>query len=414
MPDQRLSKNRSVRMALLTLLASAHLAWGAVATEPTNEIVLGMSTVLSGPSESLGQSMRAGVECAIREVNARGGIHGRTLRLVALDDGYEPARTGPNMRQLIERERVLAIIGNVGTPTAAAAIPIANETGTPFIGAMTGAGILRKTPPDRWVVNFRASYTQETAAMVDALVQVARLKPEEIAVFSQRDAYGDAGFNGAIQALRRNGLPEGRTIAHGRYERNTVAVENAVADILGAAVPCRAIIMVGTYAPTAAFVKFAKESGIEAKFLSVSFVGSEKLAAALGSLGDGVVITQVVPHPESELPLAREYRVAAEKLDAPDGFIAFEGYTVMRMLEQALRSGHWAADRASIIEALEGLDGQDLGLGNPVTLGPADHQASDSVWPTVIRRGRINPFDWSEWTRLPGDDSARRAGAGDK
>src|SRR2546421_10214302 len=125
------------------------------------EILLGMSTALSGPAADLGANMRDGVLAALAEANRAGGIRGRQLRLIALDDAYEPAKTIPNMRTLVDDSRVLAIVGNVGTPNALAAIPIAIGAKVPFYGAFTGAGALRKSPPDHFVINYRASYAEE-------------------------------------------------------------------------------------------------------------------------------------------------------------------------------------------------------------------------------------------------------------
>ena len=161
--------------------------------------------------------MRDGVEAALAEANRNGGVRGRNLKLIALDDGYEPKRTVPNMRQLIHEDNVLAVIGNVGTPTAVSAIPIAIKAKTPFFGAYTGGGVLRKSPPDRYVINYRASYAEETAAMVDALILEGGMRPDEIAFFTQRDAYGDAAFVGGIAALKEHGLESEIHVAHGRY-----------------------------------------------------------------------------------------------------------------------------------------------------------------------------------------------------
>ncbi len=135
---------------LLGLLSGPSVFCGEA--PPPEKILLGMSTALSGPAEDLGRDMRLGVEAAFSEVNRRGGIRGQQLRLIALDDGYEPARAVPNMRTLIDQHKVVAIIGNVGTPTAVASIPIAIESETPFYGAFTGAGVLRKSPPDRYAL----------------------------------------------------------------------------------------------------------------------------------------------------------------------------------------------------------------------------------------------------------------------
>ncbi len=210
-------------VALVALLAVPQSA--LIAAEPSAEpLLLGMSTALSGPAQKLGLNVCAGVQAALEEANRRGGVHGRPLQLIVLDDGYEPGRTGPNMHRLIEQERVVAVIGNVGTPTAVVAVPISNASKTLLFGAFSGAGVLRKAAPDRYVINYRASYAEETAAMVDALVS-AGVRPEEIGFFTQRDAFGDSGFAGGIAALRKHGLVDEGTVANGRFERNTTEVE---------------------------------------------------------------------------------------------------------------------------------------------------------------------------------------------
>ena len=207
-----------------------------VAADPSHaggkEILLGMSTAMTGPAADLEKNMSVGVLTALERENRSGGIKGRALRLLVLDDGYEPHRTAPNMRKLIEEKQVLAVIGNVGTPTAIAAIPIANEHRTLFFAPFTGAGMLRKAPPDRYVINYRASYAEETAAMIDALIHHGKLSPEDIAFFTQRDGYGDAGFAGGKAALKRHGLKDETKIVHVRYERNTLAVEGGIATLL--------------------------------------------------------------------------------------------------------------------------------------------------------------------------------------
>ncbi|NIA15647.1 MAG: ABC transporter substrate-binding protein [Nitrospiraceae bacterium] len=365
-----------------------------------------MSTALGGPAASLGINMRTGVLAAFEEANRAGGISGRKLRLIALDDGYEPARTVPNMHKLIKQENVLAVVGNVGTPTAVAAIPIANENKTPFFGAFTGAGVLRKSPPDRYVINYRASYAEEAAAMVDALIKEAGMRPDEIAFFSQRDAYGDAGFAGGLAALKRHGLEDEGAVAHGRYERNTLAVENALADILFHEPMAKAVIMVGAYAPCAEFIRLSKEHGLDAVFLNVSFVGAAPLLDALGEVGDGTIVTQVVPHFESELPVVEEYRAALRAFDpsVPPTFGSLEGYIVARILCRALRTIDGMPTRETIVDALEGLGEFDVGLEEPLRLGPDEHQACHRVWHTVLRDGKVVPFDWSELAAQSGGE----------
>ena len=368
-----------------------------------NSYVLGMSTALSGPVVHLGNNMRYGVLSALKEINLQGGIQDRSLCLIVLDDGYEPERTVTNMHRLIEQENVLAIIGNVGTPTAIAAVPIANRSHVPFFGAFTGAGILRRIPPDRYVVNFRASYAEETAAIVHALITYGKLKPNEIAFFTQRDAYGDSGFGGGIAALKQNGLKDETQITHGRYERNSLAVENGLADILLADPEPKAVIMVGTYAPSAKFIRLARNYGLNSLFLNVSFVGAAPLAQALGDGEDGVIVTQVVPPLESSLPIVLDFHRALHRFNpaiAPT-FGSLEGYISARILLQALKGVTGPITRESVIDALEDLGRFDLGFATPLYLSKSEHQASHQIWPTIIRNGAVLPFDWTQLRNLP-------------
>ena len=387
----------------LMLAFGAPSVTGAPKKIPQQEpLVLGMSTALTGPASFLGLNMKAGVEAAIHERLQKGGIRGRRLALICLDDGYEPAMTAPNMRQLIHEHDVLAVIGNVGTPTAVAAIPIANTSKVAFFGAFTGAGILRKSPPDRYVINYRASYAEEISAMIEALIAYADIKPEEIAFFTQRDAYGDAGFAGGMAALKKRGLKDENRIVHSRYERNTLAVENGLADIVLADPGPKAVIMVGAYAPCAAFIRLAKQSGLEALFLNVSFVGAEPLAQALGADGDGVIITQVVPHFNADLPIVARYRKAmdARHGDLMKSFISLEGYVAAQILFKALDTIEGPITREAVVVALEGLGDFSIGMHQQLHLSRRDHQASHLVWPSVLSNGRAVPFSWQQLRKL--------------
>jgi branched-chain amino acid transport system substrate-binding protein len=384
--------------SVLAFLFSQPLRVYAEDRSAAKEMVLGMSTALSGPASFLGQNVRAGVAAAIGELNQSGGIAGQQLKLICLDDGYEPTRTAPNMRRLIHQDQVLAIIGNVGTPTAVSAIPIANAGQTAFFGAFSGAGILRKSPPDRYVINYRASYAEEVTAMIEALIAYGRLAPEEIAFFTQRDAYGDAGFAGGVEALKMHGLKDEATIIHSRYERNTLAVENGLADMMMAEALPKAIIMVGTYAPCAAFIRLAKKYGLNVIFMNVSFVGVEPLAHELGKAGDGVIITQVVPHFDSDLPIVRSYRqaLAAYQPSLEVSFSSLEGYAAARILFKGLKTIEGPVTREAVIDALEGLGDFDIGMGQPLRLDYREHQACHRVWPMVLVNGRPVPFKWSQ------------------
>ena len=388
-----------MRSALSTATLLIFVSLTAYGDTKRPPIVLGMSTALSGPAQSLGTEMKIGMEAYFARVNWDGGVHGRELVLVTMDDGYVPEAAAQNMVTLIDEENVLAVLGNVGTPTAKITVPIATEKKTLLFGAFTGAGLLRPRHPNRYVINYRASYLQETTAMVRGLLARGVL-PYQIAIFSQDDAYGDAGYSGVMHGLEDAGYVHGYRLAHGRYERNTQDVEKGLLAILEAPIKPRAIIMIGAYAACAKFIRVARRSLPDAMFLNVSFVGSTALKNALGDDSEGVLITQVVPHFAGSLALVEEYRrdLLELKPHAEPGFVSLEGYIVARIFVEGLRRAGPEVDRESIIDALLGIRDLDIGLGTPIHYTEDSYQGSQTVWPTVIRNGRFEAFDFASAT----------------
>jgi ABC-type branched-subunit amino acid transport system substrate-binding protein len=365
------------------------------------EIRFGISAPFSGPARELGQNMKLGIEAAFNVANASGGVHGRQLRLIAADDGYEPTRTAETMKRLYERDQVFGLVGNVGTPTAAVALPYALEHKILFFGAFTGAGLLRSDPPDRYVFNYRASYAEETEAIVHYLVKVRRLKPEEIAVFAQQDSYGDAGYAGVAKAIRS--LPGGdeSTILRLNYTRNTVDVDEAVAQLRKKRrIPIKAVIMVPTYRAAAKFIEKTRDLYPDMIYTSVSFVGSTALAGELMLLGKryatGVIVTQVVPAVDGHSSLVLDYKSALAKYfpgEAPD-YVSLEGYVTANVLIEALKRSGRQLDTERLVETLENLRDFDIGLGTPVTFGRSEHQGVHKVWGSQLdATGHYQPID---------------------
>jgi branched-chain amino acid transport system substrate-binding protein len=367
----------------------AALSIGLAAATPAHaeELKVGMSGALTGPAAALGLGMKSGIEAYFAQVNAAGGVHGRTLRLIALDDGYEPSRAGANMHKLIDDDKVFAVLGNPGTPTAAVSVPIANRKHIPFVGAFTGAGLLRKTPPDRYVINFRASYAQETAEMVRGITELG-IRPDEIAFFTQNDAYGDAGYNGGIAALKKLGYADAERLPHARYPRNTVDVEGAVARLLDPTLHPRAIIMVGAYKPCAKFIRLAKRHGLRTLFVNVSFVIGDSLLRELAGDAEGVVVTQVVPPIDSDVAAVREYRDAVPAGER--SFVSLEGFLAARAFVEGLRRAGAGPTADGFIDALEAAGPMDLGLGEPLEVSKTRHQLSNHVWPMIVEGGKFH------------------------
>ena len=349
-------------------------------------VLFGQSAAFDGPAAQLGTNMRLGIEAAFREANEAGGVHGRRLELVSMDDAYEPEAAIANTRRLIEEEQVFALIGAVGTPTSRSATPIAADAGVPYIAPFTGAAFLRDPGWDN-IINLRASYNQETEEMVQRLIE--DLGITRIGIMYQDDSYGRAGYGGVVQALERRSM---EPVAIGIYPRNTTAVKTALLDLREG--DPEAVIVIGAYEPVAELILWARRIEWEPVFLNVSFVGSNALARALGYRGVGVFVTQVVPFPEDDSqPLVAAYQaaLAAYEPEAAPGFVSLEGYLAGRLAIAGLEGCGPEVDRACFLESLRGAESLDID-GFALEFGEDDNQGSDAVFLSVIGfDGRYSP-----------------------
>ena len=367
-------RNAARGIAHLFVAATAVTAMAQGVTADT--ILIGQSAALSGPAQELGREMKAGAEAYFKFVNENGGIQGRRIKLISLDDGYEPDRAKANTEKLIKDDKVLALFGYVGTPTSNAALPLFTEGKVPFIGAFTGAQSLRE-PFNRYIFNVRASYFDETENIVDHLVRQGLKK---IAVFYQNDAYGKAGLTGVERAMKARNM---QIAATATVERNKVDVAQAVKTI--GASGATAVIMISAYTSCAAFIRETKKAGTYPQFWNVSFVGSKALAKELGDDGRGVQISQVVPFPwATGIPLVNEYqkRIGGE---ANYSFTSLEGYIAASVLVRGLRKAGNNLTRESLVDALANLGTVDLG-GFTLRYAPDNHNGSSFVDLTIISK----------------------------
>ena len=370
-------------VALLTVLSQVACAGGAGvnAANPgvsSDEIRFGQSAVLTGRSQDLGKGMRAGIGAAFHEVNQRGGVHGRKLKVQTVDDGYEPDYAARATEWLIENERVFALIGAVGTPTSRVAVPLAHDAKVPFLAPFTGAEFLRDPALDN-VINVRASYHQETEELVLRLTE--HLGAVRVAVLYQDDSFGRTGLEGVRLALERRGL---EPVGSWSYPRNA-EVAREVAPAMVASNPQR-IIIIGTRGPVAATVKAVRRH-IDPVFMTVSFGGGAGLENELGKDGEGVYVSQVVPFPkDSSQPLVARYQEALAEYSpqAQPGFVSLEGYLAGRVAIFGLEACGREIDRECFLDALHTSGEIDID-GFRLKYAPEDNQGSDTVFLTVIR-----------------------------
>jgi branched-chain amino acid transport system substrate-binding protein len=375
-------KSRSVIVAGVLAVFTFASAPAVLADEngvSPHAILFGQSAALEGPSSALGQGMRRGILAAFAEVNAAGGINGRKLELISRDDGYDPDRAVAETERLIEDDKVFALIGAVGTPTAIATVPITRANSVPFIGPFTGAEFLRAPGLDN-VVNIRASYGAEAETWIKHLTEDLHFK--KIAIFYQDDAFGHDGLKGVKSALEMRGL---ELSAEGTFERNTRAVSSALR-VIKRADP-EAVVMVGTYGPCAEFIKLAHKRGFFPTFINISFVGAMELAKELGTEGEGVIVSQVVPFPwDRTISVVADYQAAAKALDPsmkPD-FISLEGYLSGRLVAAALKKVGPQPTRAALLNMIRDIE-SDLS-GTKLNLRAKTYDSHSQVFLTVLQR----------------------------
>jgi branched-chain amino acid transport system substrate-binding protein len=370
---------------LKQLLAVAAIACSALAAaEPgvtDNTITLGMSSPFTGPNGAYGVDMRQVIQTYFDQVNKAGGVSGRKLDLVALDDGYETERTVANTKTLIGEKRVFALLAFYGSsPTTEAMNTVFGPGKVPLVGTISGAGTLRepiaKNPNGHYMFNVRASYADETEAIVNQLVSLGL---KNIAVFYQNDGFGKSGLEGVTASLKKHSLAPS---AVATVERNSVDVAAAV-ETIAKARP-QAVVMVTLYKPTAAFVQGMKKAGQNPMFTTLSPVGTEQLVKELGADARGIVISQVMPYPWNDIvPMVRDYQKLVGK--GAYSYYGIEAYAMARIMVEALRKTGKEPTREKLVAALESTSA-DLG-GFRVGFSGTNRQGSRFVEMTVVGPG---------------------------
>jgi branched-chain amino acid transport system substrate-binding protein len=391
------------------------------ASAAAQPIVLAMSAAFSGPSRGLGIEVYRGARAYFDEVNAHGGVAGRPIVLKAYDDGYNPAPAIYNTIRAIEQDKAFLLFSYVGTPTVTRVLPLLkrySDRSIYLFFPFSGAQAQREAPYDGEVFNLRASYRDETYALVDRFAAIGRTK---IAILYQADAYGRSGWDGVRRALKAHNLT---LAAEATYERGTQYTAHLTrqVEILRAAKP-DAIIAIGSYAAVGAFVRDAVDSGWKIPIANVSFVGSENMLNLLypeerksgRDYTSMLVNSQVVPsYEDTTLPAVMEYRTLMQRHapQAPDvadlkdysplrySFAGFEGFLNAKVIGEALRRMNGDLDPKRLKAVVESIRDFDLGIDAPISFASDRHQALQYVYFAAVERGQWVPVvDWQRWAR---------------
>lgn len=379
-----------------------------------SDIVIGGVMDLEGRSSGLGLGMKAGIEAALKGQS----VAGRKVRFLAANDSYTPDKAVEATQQLIE-QKVLLFAGNVGTPTAKVVLPVLETQKIPALGFFTGAGLLRPGKGD--IINFRASYVQETKAVIDAALQQG-IKPTEVCAYVQNDAYGMAGVQGIMEALQDeegtaeaisaiekilklpgDDVPRNRIAPVGVYTRNTFIAREGYDSLkeweINHDTHCKLVVTVGTYEAIARFIAYAQSKSEPWIFSAVSFTGADNFQKTLNKFNarDRVIMTQVVPLPDSELPIVQEARTALGK---DYGYVSQEGYIVGKLLLHGLHQLETDNKPITRSNLLATFKGQQFSLGGLSMDFTSDNQGSDFVVMTSLSQDKwlaMQDSTWRSW-----------------
>lgn len=350
------------------------------------DIVIGQSAPITGPIAGTGQAMVLGVKVYFDYVNDNGGVNGKKIKHIVKDDNYKVPDTVKNIKDLIEKDNVVALIGSAGTGPLTAVVKdkVLEKTGTVLMSPYTGASTLREPFEDtRHFFHIRASYAGEAEGIVDQLMS---LQLDKIAVFYQDDGFGKVGLDGVIAALKKRG----KTIvaSAGYAPAKPEEVDAAVATIVKA--DPSAVVMWATYKATAAFVKKSRSISRIAQYVNVSVVDPKLVLPLAGEKNArGVGIAQVMPYPyATSAPIVKEYLAALKKY-APTGtepnYTSLEEFIGAKVLVEGIKRGGPKVTRESIFKGLESMNLYDVG-GFPVRFNSTSHAQSNFVEVTVISK----------------------------
>ncbi|ARN22150.1 ABC transporter substrate-binding protein [Piscinibacter gummiphilus] len=366
--------DRSRRHALQSLAAAAGAATGFPALAQDNEIRIGQSIHLTGPMAATTSQSLKGQALALDEVNRAGGVNGRPVKLIQLDDQYDAQRCVANVKSLIDTHKVSALFGLANSQAIGATLPLLAERKMPLIGIYSGSPALR-VQQHPCLFTTAASFRDEVVQMVRNLVAVQQA---DLGVVYLDNPFGQLMLPVAEQVIQEHGA----TLVGKQALEATGANAAEVSKALAANRP-KAVLLMAFGPSTVAFVKAARKLiGVPIYALSITNVAA--LLQAMGEDARGLAITQTVPYPWRETSgITRDFNTAARREQLPVTYEAMLGYVNARVLVEGLKRSGKAPTPEAVIRGFESMSKVDLG-GYEVSYGPKKHHGSAFVEITIV------------------------------
>ena len=316
-------------------------------------IILGASIPKTGLMKEWGRSVEIGSNAYFKYANEKNLLpDNRKIKLISLDDKYEPELAYENTQKLLKRKDLFALYGFVGTPTVKKILPLLENSNLPFISAFTGASFLRSST-NKKIINFRSSYNEEIEKIVNYLNEEKNIT--KFSVFYQNDNYGEEGYISLIKALNKKGL---KIHGEGTYKRNTLSIKHAFSEIENS--KPEAIVMVGSYNANALFINRAKKNKTlkNVIFCNISFSDANEMIKSLNFKTKNLIFSQVVPsYNNYELDVVQEYRYLMRRYypEEPLGFVSLESFLAAKVVIKALSNIEGFLTYSKFITSLKSL-----------------------------------------------------------
>lgn len=368
---------------IFATVLSAAVSISALAEDGiTNDsILIGQSVGLTGQIAGPVKEMNEGANAYITSINKHGGINGRKIKIVTLDDKFDPALTAKNADILVKQKHVFALFQIRGTPHTQAILPLLAEARVPLIAPSTGAAVFH-SPVNHYVFNVRAKYRDEVTKGIE---QFTTIGFTHIGLLHVDDTFGNDALIGFKNTMEERKLPPAIITKFDRVKPDFSAAVDGIMKVNP-----QALIIVGSAASTAKFIHAFRAKASQTMLMTLSNNSSDAFVASLGKDGRGVIVSQVTPAPQHPTSLiGREFSAAAQETHASISYAAMEGFVSAKVLVEGLKRAGHNLTREGFINALESMGRHDLG-GMMLSYGPNNHSGSDYVELAIIDKyGRL-------------------------
>ncbi len=329
------------------------------------QLLIGQTAGFTGQVAAGVKETSDGAKLYLDSVNAKGGVNGQKIEVVALDDKFDPKLAADNARKLIEDNNVLALFLNRGTPHTEAIIPLLDKHAVPLVAPSTGAMVLHQ-PVRKYVFNVRATYQREAEK---AMTHLASMGISRIGVVYADDSFGVDGLAGAQKGLVAAKITP---VLQEKFDRakpefTPIAAKLAKAD-------AQAVLIIASGSAVVDANNAIRAAGSAAQIVTLSNNASTGFIKSLGANARGVIVTQVYPNERAvTYPMVKEAQELARAKGLGDISPAMlEGFAAAKVLVEGLKRAGPKPTREKVQVALESLRKFDLG-GLEITYGPDDH-----------------------------------------